>query len=234
MRPESKIPQIWSKFQAKDADEKVVTYQIQDLPEGRFHEAIYFMQRHHMESEVLRVKKIRDDAMSFREITETWWNCLRQNVSLVCFKEGDDQIVGLNILGIVTKAKSYQSHNFKGKGWSEIVNSKKFITDNFFDPFKHYSVDVLIFALGLIVLPEYRQRGVAVELLRARELLGRAVGVQVTSNVFTSLGAQRAAEKAGFDVNFAIKFTDLEKLDKNSAMPGIKEDYIKYMSKKFY
>jgi hypothetical protein len=234
-RPESvEFPQIWSTFEAKDLDGSTTTYRIQDLPEDRFHEAIYFMQRHHMESEVLRVKKIRDEPVSFREITEKWWDCLRQKVTLVCFKEGSEEIVGLNVLGVVTRDESNQPHSFKGKGWSEIVNSKKFVTDTFFDPFKHYSVDVLMFALGLIVLPNYRQRGVAVELLKARELVGKAVGLQVTSNVFTSLGAQRAAAKAGYDENFAIKFSELEKLDKDSKMPGIKEEYIKYMSRKFY
>lgn len=229
------FPQIWSTFKAKDLDGSIVNYRIQDLPEDRFHEAIYFMQRYHMESEVLRVKKIRDEPVSFREITEKWWDCLRQKVTLVCFKEGSDQILGLNVLGVVTQDESSQPHSFKGKGWSEIVNSKKFVTDNFFDPFKHYSVDVIMFALGLIVLPDYRQRGIAVELLKARELIGKAVKVPVTSNVFTSFGAQRAAEKSGYDENFAIKFSDLEKLDEeNSKMPGIKEEYIKYMSKKFY
>lgn len=230
----SDFPQIWSTFQARDLDGTIVNYTIEDLPEDRFHEAIYFMQRHHMESEVLRVKRIRDEPISFREITEKWWDCLRQKVTLVCFKENSDQIVGLNVLGVVTKEESSQPHSLKGKGWAEIVNSKKFVTDNFFDPFKHYSVDVIMFALGLFVLPEYRQRGVAVELLKARELIGKSVKIQVTSNVFTSFGAQRAADKAGYDENFAIKFTDLEKLDENSKMPGIKEEMLKFMSKKFY
>lgn len=158
-----------------------------------------------MESEVLRVKRIRDEPVSFREITEKWWDCLRQRVSLVCFKQGSDEIVGLNILGVVTLCESCQPHSFKGKGWAEICNSKKFVTNNFFDPFKHYAVDELMFALGLIVLPSYRQRGVAYELMKARELIGKAVEIQVSSNVFTSLGAQRAAEKAGYVENFAIR-----------------------------
>ena len=200
-----KFPQVWAKFKAKDRDGSLVEYRIQDLPEDRFHEAIYFMQRYHMESEVLRVKKIREDPISFREITEKWWDCLRQKITLVCFKEDSDEIVGLNVLGVVTKFESSQPHSFKGKGWSEIVNSKKFVNDNFFDPFTHYSVDKLMFALGLIVLPEYRQRGIAFELMKARELIGKAVGIQVSSNVFTSFGAQRAAEKAGYEDNFSIR-----------------------------
>lgn len=199
------FPQIWSRFKAKDNDGSLIEYRIQDLPEERFHEAIYVMQRYHMESEVLRVKRIRDDPVSFREITEKWWDCLRQRITLVCFKEDSDEIVGLNVLGVVTQAESNQPHSYKGKGWSEICNSKKFVTDNYFDPFKHYSVDCLMFALGLIVLPEYRQRGVAYELMKARELVGKAVGIQLSSNVFTSFGAQRAAEKADYEENFTIR-----------------------------
>ena len=199
------FPQIWSRFKAKDNDGAEVEYRIEDLTKDRFHEAIYVMQRHHMESEVLRVKKIRDEPVSFHEITEKWWDCMRQKVTLVCFKENSDKIVGLNVLGVVTKAESSQAHSYKGKGWSEICNSKKFVTDTFFDPFNHYSVDTLMFALGLIVLPEYRQRGIAFELMKARELIGPAVGIQVTSNVFTSFGAQKAAEKAGYETNFTMK-----------------------------
>lgn len=199
------FPQTWTRFKAADLDGTIVDYRIQDLPEDRFHEAIYFMQRYHMESEVLRVKRIRDEPISFKEITEKWWDCLRQNVTLVCFKESSDQIVGLNVLGVVTQSESNSPHSYKGKGWSEICNSKKFVTETFFDPFKHYSVDVLMFALGLIVLPDYRRRGIAYELMKAREHVGKAVGLQVTSNVFTSLGAQRAAAKAGYDENFAIR-----------------------------
>ena len=199
------FPQVWSRFETKNQDGSIVEYRIQDLPEERFHEAIYFMQRYHMESEVLRVKKIRDDPVSFKEITDKWWDCLRQKVTIVCFKESSDEIIGLNVLGVVTQSESSQPHSYRGKGWSEICNSKKFITDHFFDPFTYYSVDVIMFALGLIVLPEYRQRGIAFELMKAREFVATAVGVRVTSNVFTSFGAQRAAEKAGYDVNFTIK-----------------------------
>lgn len=199
------FPKIWGRFRARDQDGLMVNYRIQDLPEDRFHEAIYLLQRHHMESEVLRVKKIRDDPDSFREITEKWLQCLKQNITLVCFKESSDAIVGLNVLGVVTQSESSQPHSYKGKGWAEICNSKKFVTDNFFDPFKHYKVDTLMFALGLIVLPEYRRRGVAYELMKAREPLGRSIGVQISSNVFTSLGAQRAAEKAGYEENFSIR-----------------------------
>lgn len=179
------FPKVWSCFTATDHDGSPIEYRIQDLPENRFHEAIYFMQRHQLESEVLRVKKIRDEPVSFREITEKWWACLRQNVTLVCFRESSDEIVGLNVLGVVTQSESNQPHSYTGKGWSEICNSKKFITDNFFDPFKHYDVDILMFALGLIVLPEYRRRGVACELIKGREFVAKAVGIQLSSNVFT-------------------------------------------------
>jgi GNAT superfamily N-acetyltransferase len=228
------FPKVWQEFEANDLDGSIIKYRVQDLPEDRFHEAIYFMQRYHMESEVLRVKRIRNDPVSFREITEKWWDCLRQKVTLVCFKENSNEIVGLNVLGIVTQDEANTPHHYKGKGWSEIVNSKKYLTDHYFDAFKHFQVDKLMFALGLIVLPEYRRRGIAYQLMRAREEIGKAIGIRVSSNVFTSLGAQRAAEKAGYEDYFSIKFSDLEKLNEDSKMPGIEEKYLKIMSKKFY
>lgn len=136
-----KFPQVWSQFEARDVNGSVVHYRIQDLPEDRFHEAMYFMQRYHMESEVLRVKKVRDEPVSFSEITERWWDCLRQRVTLVCFEENSDEIIGLNVLGVVTQSESNQPVSFKGKGWSEICKSKKFVDDNCFNPYEHFGVD---------------------------------------------------------------------------------------------
>jgi GNAT superfamily N-acetyltransferase len=121
----------------------------------------------------------------------------------------------------------------KGKGWSEVNNLKKFLKQNFFDPFKFYGVDKIMFASGLYVNPKYRNRGIAVKMLEARGEIAKAVGIQVSSNVFSSLGAQKAAAKVGFDENFCIKYSELPKLTPDGSFPNIKDEYLKIMSKKF-
>lgn len=89
-------------------------------------------------------------------------------------------------------------------------------------------------AAGLYVDQKYRNRGIAVEMLKARHELGRAVGIQVSSNVFSSLGAQKAAAKVGFEESFSMLYSELPKLTADGHYPNIKDEYMKIMSKKLY
>lgn len=122
---------------------------------------------------------------------------------------------------------------YKGEGWAEVNNVKKFIKNIFFNPFERYHVDNLMFAAGLYVIESYRGRGVAVEMIKAREKIGKAVGVEACSNVFSSLGAQKAAVKAGFEESFSIKYSNLAKLTPDGFFPNIKDEFMKIMSRKF-
>lgn len=90
-----------------------------------------------------------------------------------------------------------------------------------------------MFAAGLYVTEAYRNRGIAVEMIKAREKVGKAVGIEACSNVFSSLGAQKAAKKAGFDESFSIKYSNLAKLTPDGFFPNIKDEYMKIMSRKF-
>lgn len=92
----------------------------------------------------------------------------------------------------------------------------------------------MMFAAGLYVSEKYRNRGIAVEMLKARGAIGKAVGVQVSSNVFSSLGAQKAAAKVGFEESFSIKYSELQDLTADGHFPNIKDEYMKIMSKRFF
>lgn len=91
-----------------------------------------------------------------------------------------------------------------------------------------------MFAAGLYVNESYRKRGIAVEMLKARGELGKSVGVSVSSNVFSSLAAQKAAAKVGFTESFSIKYADLPRFSPDGYFPNIKDEFLKIMSKKFY
>lgn len=60
-------------------------------------------------------------------------------------------------------------------------------------------------ALGLAVSAKYRGRKFSSEILKARFPLCKAIGVTVTSTVFTSLLSQKAAERAGFKETYSIE-----------------------------
>ena len=89
-------------------------------------------------------------------------------------------------------------------------------------------------AAGLYVDKKFRNRGIAVEMLKARSKIGKAIGIQVSSNVFSSLGAQKAAAKVGFEESFSIKYSEIPKLTADGHYPNIKDEYLKIMSKKLY
>jgi GNAT superfamily N-acetyltransferase len=122
---------------------------------------------------------------------------------------------------------------YKGESWAEVNNLKKFLKNIFFNPFEHYHVDKLMFAAGLYVDENFRKRGIAVEMIKAREKVAKCVGIDVCSNVFSSLGAQKAALKAGYEESFSIKYSNLAKLTPDGFFPGIKDEFMKIMSKKF-
>lgn len=73
-----------------------------------------------------------------------------------------------------------------------------------FNIFEKFNVTDYLSAYGLCVNPEYTGRGIATELLKARVPLLKALGLKVTSTLFTSIGAQKAALKAGYQEDFVI------------------------------
>lgn len=83
---------------------------------------------------------------------------------------------------------------------------------NAFDIFGHYNVDKFVYAYGLCVKPEFRRCGIATEILKARGPLMRSIGAQLTTTIFSTIGAQKAAMAAGYEENYSIDYETLEKL----------------------
>lgn len=81
-----------------------------------------------------------------------------------------------------------------------------------FDVCKHFKVDRYLSAFGLCVDPEYRGRGVATEMLKARAPYMKAFGLRVTSNSYTGIGSQTAAKKAGYQEAYVIAYSELQRL----------------------
>lgn len=89
------------------SDERLVEYRIEDLQEERFEDAVNIIRDKHLIDEPMKSSKgVRDCPISVQEMSENLWSMLRQNISLVCYKEGSDEIVAVNILGVITEAES--------------------------------------------------------------------------------------------------------------------------------
>lgn len=105
-RPENlKFPSVWYRFKAKDLNsDNLVEYRIQDLPIDRFDDAINHMISDFIPDEPMcETRDLANDIDSVKSFEALWRELLEQHITLVCFREGSDEIVGLNMVGIVMK-----------------------------------------------------------------------------------------------------------------------------------
>lgn len=92
----------------------------------------------------------------------------------------------------------------------KILRESRDFTSSLYDIFEHYPVDQYLDAFGLGVISEYRRKGIAVELLKARIPLMKALGLSLTATAFSTISSQKAASKAGFIEVFAISYEELQ------------------------
>lgn len=85
-------------------------------------------------------------------------------------------------------------------------------TSKQFDVYAAYNVEQYLTAYGLCVNPEYRGRGIATEMLKARVPILKAFGLEVTSTAFTGIGSQVAAKKANYEDVYVISYAEIEQI----------------------
>lgn len=230
-RPESvPYPSVWLTFKAKAPDsDELVNYTVQDLPEDRFEEAIEHLIGVFIHDEPMcRSKKLAEQPESVEGIREMWRELVQQRMALVCFQEGSDEIVGLNMTYVSSKDDK-EEHVVKGSLWQEVFDAVVYFSEqgNVYDKFQ---VTEYLAAMGLSVSPKYRGRGIATEILRARIPLCRATGLKLTSTVFTATGSQIPAAKVGFEESFAMEYAELAKANPRFVFPGVQATHCKMMS----
>uniref|UniRef100_A0A182Y8Q0 N-acetyltransferase domain-containing protein n=1 Tax=Anopheles stephensi TaxID=30069 RepID=A0A182Y8Q0_ANOST len=225
-------PSVWHTFQAKDTEsDQLVTYRVQDLPEDRFEEAIAHMMEYFVYDEpTCRAKNIVSEQQSVDEIADLWREFVKFHLVLVCFKEGSDEIAGMNML-YVSQQSDKEEYQCKGKIWKCIYDLVDY-TMKEANVYERYGVDKYLGAMGLSVAPNYRGRGIATEILRARIPLCKGVGLPLTSTCFTAIGSQVAAAKAGYEETYVVSYEDMAKVDDRFVFPNITTKYVKCMSKR--
>ncbi|XP_058454588.1 uncharacterized protein LOC131432368 [Malaya genurostris] len=187
--PSVDYPRVWLTFEARDLEEtgndghRTVKYRVQDLPEDRVDDAIAHMQTHFLRGEPMcSIVGLFKDPVALAEFAELWRSIAAQRCAVVCFREGSDEIVGLNMLTVVSK-NDPKEQMFKSDGLKLMYDCYVGLLKQS-DIFGRYGVDHYLSAWGLSVHPKYRGRGVATELLRARIPLCRAMGLRLTVTLF--------------------------------------------------
>lgn len=229
---EPAIPTVWYTFQAKDPDngDQLASYRVEDLTEDRYNDMIRHYTENFVKDEPLcENKQVFQDELSMAEITGFWRWCFEQKMTIVCYKEGSDEIVGANLLHVKQAADTGSLDMIQSKKMQDIIMINEYMT-NQFNIFKHYNVDRYLTAYGLGINHRYRGRGIATEILKARIPMCRAFGIQVTSTNFTAIGSQKAAAKVGFESNLDVTYDDFAKIGPRFAFPGIKSTSLNLMS----
>lgn len=94
------FPQVYHTFQAKDSDsDELVNYFVQDAPEDRFEEIVEFMVRDFLPYEAMcESKRVLEHKESVEYFKELWRHMLQNKVTLCCFKENCNDLIGANVL----------------------------------------------------------------------------------------------------------------------------------------
>lgn len=226
-------PLIYSVFDASDSKNNKLTFRVEDLSEDRFEEAIELMRKNYLAVDpMLKSKGILNDDISVMEIVDDWMAILKQKISIACYKEDSNEIIGVSFLSVMSE----KEFDWKPKGeiYSELKKVSRFIKDIFFNPFEHFKVEQILFAAGHYITENYKESNIESEMIKARDDIGKYFDIHVSSNLISTVISQNAAASNGYEENFSINYKKLPKLLYEGYFPGIKEDNLKVMSKKFY
>lgn len=205
-------PQIYSRFKVKSKDgDNEEEFYIQDLTENYFDQAVDFIVENHARGAVFHnACKTLHNEDGIERVRKSYRKAFEERISLICIKTGSEEVVGLNALYLKSRfdappAPSDDPNFRKLQELSQYVEDAFRVAD-------HYQVDRFVFAAGLAVDRKFRGRGLATEILKARAGVLIAIGLSVTTAIFSTVGAQKAAASAGYDENYSIKYEELEKL----------------------
>ncbi|XP_055551290.1 uncharacterized protein LOC129733800 [Wyeomyia smithii] len=207
-------PTVWHRFEIRNPSTGTCeTYRVQDLPPDRIDDAIRHMCEYFLRDEPICASlNLAQDPIGVEEITAIWRSIAKQRCIVVCYEEGREEIVGLNMLTVVSKEDPPFDNKFESCAVKTFVGSTLYMTNEakLFERYQH--AKGFLSAWGLSVHPSYRRRGIAAQILTARVPICRAYGLPFSATVFSHPGSQIPAAKIGFRDVFTMKFADLARV----------------------
>jgi len=230
-------PSIWCRFDGrKEINGVIPKFWIQDIAEDEYETVVNHMVDKYLNDEPISAySKLTSDPESVEELRVMWRKVLKEKLGLICYMENSDAngkpiIAAINCMHI--KRKFDKNITPKGVKASQFIGPVKFLS-NMKNAFQLLGVNEFLNGVGLYVLPQFRGQGLGLELLKARELLCKAVGIKATVTAFSAATSQILAERAGFKDLSAISYADLERANPTLSFPGIQQHskVLKYMYK---
>lgn len=126
-----------------------------------------------------------------------WAKELQKGLSLVCFKPGTQEIIGVNILEIKNSSSGLPVIIcFQKSKTQDFPFFSSLILQSACDVvFKKYSVQKYLLTHAIVVHPDYREKGIGKALLRGNEEVCSNCGVRVTAGLFISDSSIILADK---------------------------------------
>jgi hypothetical protein len=106
------FPKVYHTFLARDKDsDELVEYRVQDLPEEYFEKSMELLFSDFIPDETfaLATDTLKKPEM-FPDFRKLWHGIYHQRLSLGCFKNGSDELIGVNNL-IVSGRNDNEEHN---------------------------------------------------------------------------------------------------------------------------
>lgn len=126
VRPSSlPFPHNYHTFHAKNkAGNATIEYQIRELPEELYEQALELLAKDFSTEETLFVAKgIPTNSMALKEVCFDWFRKLTERISLGCFaNDGSNELAGVAVMTVIHKDD--EEENFK------VSNSRKILTYN--------------------------------------------------------------------------------------------------------
>ncbi|XP_037030530.1 uncharacterized protein LOC119070345 [Bradysia coprophila] len=230
--PNLPYPNEWLSFQALSDDGETLTqYRIQDLTPSRFEDAVKHMTRHFLSDEPLcQSRKLRAHPRSICDFQDIIRSTMLENkMTIACFREGSNDIVGMNILCINRRDDGIDMQDYQCPHINDIRTTREYIMGQV-DLFDQYSVSKYLTSLGVSVSPYYRNRGVARKLLEAQQYVAKSFGISLYSNLFTSEFLQKCANSLNYDKNYEITYENLAAKGNVFSYPNITSECVQIRS----
>ncbi|CAF4897683.1 unnamed protein product [Pieris macdunnoughi] len=203
-------PKVWGKFE-RNVEGKALAFVIEDVPEEMWDSAVEFMLGNYIEEDVWwSTAGTAQDQEAIQEYRVLWQSIIKQKMSLACFLIGENDektLVGVNMCMLQEKDQFVEHKPPKTK--AGLLSLRMFAEAMKVNAiYDKYNVASYLMGAGLSTAPKYRRLGISVELLKCRMMLAKAIDQTVTGGIFTSIAAQKAAEKAGMECLYETSYKD--------------------------
>ncbi|KAJ2946199.1 hypothetical protein O0L34_g5134 [Tuta absoluta] len=212
---------VWSKFSATRSDGTIVDLRIQDMPPDKFDEAIDFLMEHFVKHETLHVAagipKSPEALHECRGFVTEMMKDPSMHITICCLDDCDNvrELLGVNSISLTSEDEEDFDLTFQTKELENMFELMEVVHSSY-DVKKAQNVNLYYDDRGLAVHPNFTSLGIAREFFKVRALVCKEKGVPLTTACVTSLGSQKAAEKAYWKTAAEVPYATLEE---KGAMP---------------